>query len=81
MGHQTPQNPASRRHHVPEGEVRAAKQAKKMRLIGAALLLGGVAAAVVGGGLMEAPLRVIFIVAAGGMMIIGPVLIATNKGK
>lgn len=79
MGHQTPQNPASRRHHVPEGEVRAAKQAKKMRLIGAAVLLGGIGAAALA--FMETPLRVIFIVLAGGMLILGPVLIATNRAK
>lgn len=79
MGHQTPQNPASHRHHVPEGEVRAAKQAKKMRLIGAAVLLGGIGAAALA--FMETPLRVIFIVLAGGMLILGPVLIATNRGK
>ncbi len=79
MGHQTPQPASSHRHHVPEGELRAAKQAKKMRLLGTLVFVGGIGAAALA--FMETPLRVIFIVAAGGMLIIGPVLIATNKGK
>ncbi len=59
--------------------MRAAAQAKKMRLLGALVFVGGIGAAALA--FMETPLRVIFIVAAGGMLIIGPVLIATNRGK
>ena len=59
--------------------MRAAAKAKKMRLLGALVFVGGIGAAALA--FMETPLRVIFIVAAGGMLIIGPVLIATNRGK
>lgn len=81
MGHQTPQNPASRRHHVPEGEVRAAKRAKTMRMIGAATFVAGLAVGALALAYLETPLRMIALIAAGSMLTIGPVLIATNKRK
>lgn len=76
MGRHTPM---PHRHHVPEGEVRAAAKAKKMRLIGAALFVGGLAVGALS--MMDSPFRAILIVAAGGMVIFGPLMIATNKGK
>ncbi len=58
--------------------MRAAKQARKMRLIGWGLLVGGVAVGALS--FLDSPFRVILIVAAGGMVIFGPLMIATNKG-
>ncbi len=79
MGHHTPQSPASHRHHVPEGEVRAAAKAKKTRLVGWGLLVGGLAVGALS--FMDSPFRAILIVAAGGMVIFGPLMIATNTRK
>ena len=57
----------------------AAARAKKLRLAGWALLVGGVAVGALS--FLDSPFRVILIVAAGGMVIFGPLMIATNKGS